>query len=64
MKNSLSHAEGGHNKFRGSFYEVVLSLSHTDGGHKKFPTIKSGGGGGGRKSYPVLRGGGVVYNAC
>ena len=45
---------GGHKRFRGSFYAVALSFSHIVGGRQKFPLFIRGGH---ERFYPVLRGG-------
>ena len=56
---SLSHAEGGHNKFWGRFYMVVSKVLAILKG-RKFPLFK-GGGRCAIKSYPVLRGWGAKH---
>ena len=50
----LSHAEGGHKKFWGSFYAVAWSFSHIVGGGAK--SVHSLKGGGARKVLPCLEG--------
>ena len=51
---SLSHAEGGHKTFWGSFYAIACSFSHIEGGggaqqistggtHKVLPHLEGGG---------------------
>ena len=55
----LAMLNGGHKKFRGSFYAAAWSLSHIVGGRENFLLFKRGGvnsftlswGGGGRKKF-------------
>ena len=52
VKKIFGHAEGGHKKFCGSFYTVVLAI--LKGGREKFTLFEKRGH---KKFYPVLRGG-------